>query len=73
MYLHEGYLIICSGLTGKDKQRFEKDIVNEYKMIITEVKGKVILYTYMVKSKLELDLLLRDLINLNIKPNIYTK
>ena len=73
MYLYEGYLIICSGLTGKNKQRFEKDVVNKYKMIITEVKGKVILYTYMIKSKIELDLLLRDLINLNIKPNIYTK
>lgn len=73
MYLHEGYLIICSGLTGKNKQRFEKEIVKEYKIVTTEVKGKIILYTYMIKSKAELDLLLRDLIKLNIKPNIYTK
>ena len=73
MYLHEGYLIICSGLVGKNKQRFEKEVVDGYKLVTTEIKGKVTLYTYLVKSKLELDLLLRDLINLNIKPNIYTK
>lgn len=73
MYLHEGYLIICSGLTGRNKQRFEKEVVKEYKLVTTEVKGKVTLYTYMIKSKIELDLLLRDIINLNIKPNIYTK
>ena len=73
LYLHEGYLIICSGLTGRNKQRFETKVVKEYRLVITEIKGKAILYTYMIKSKTELDLLLRDIINLNIKPNIYTK
>ena len=73
MYLHEGYLIICSGLVGKNKQRFEKEVVDGYKLVTTEIKGKVTLYTYLVKSKLELDLLLRDLINLNIKPKLFNK
>ncbi len=73
IYLYEGYFIMCSNLTGQKLNKLTETIINKYKFIKTDVKGSVTLYTYLVESKASLDRLIRDLINLNIKPNIYTK
>ena len=73
LYLHEGYLFLCSGLKGSLLKKFKEKLLNNYKFIKTEIKGSVTLYTYLVESKNELDKLLRDIINLNIKPNIYSR
>ena len=73
LYLHEGYLILCSGLNKSNHNKLKKNILDRYNFIKTEIKGSVTLYTYMVESKTKLDNLLRDIINLNIKPNIYSR
>lgn len=73
IYLHEGYLIICSGLIGNLFRKFDSKILRNYKFSITTVNKNIILYSYEIGSNSELDQLLRDIINLNIKPNIYTR
>lgn len=72
IYLHQGYLIMCSALSYKEKKIFE-DILRRYKITITNIKGQAVIYTYIMKSRDELNQLLRDLIGSKLKPNIYTK
>ena len=73
LYLHEGYLILCSALNGSHLNKFKDRILRNYKLITTEIKGSATLYTYMIVSRKELESLLRDIVNLNIKPNIYSR
>jgi hypothetical protein len=73
MYLHEGYLIICSGLNGSLFRKFDSKILRNYKFSITTVNKNATLYSYKIGSNSDLDQLLRDIVNLNIKPNIYTR
>lgn len=73
LYLSEGHLIICSGLVGRSLKKFEEKILKNYKFVVTDIKGSVTLYTYVVETIKGLENLVRDIVNLNIKPNIYSR
>ena len=72
LYLNQGHLFICSALGGRDERKLE-NIVEKYGLIKTIVKNQATIYSYKMVSRDELNLLLRDLMNLSLKPNIYTK
>lgn len=73
MYLHQGYLIIAAELSGREMRDFSA-LTKKYKMTITTVKGATAeVFTYIMQSREELNQLLREIIRIGIKPNIYTK
>ncbi len=72
IYLHQGYLFICSALPNKLEIKFD-GMIKKYKVTVTNVKNQAKIYTYVMKSREDLNSLLRDIIKLGIKPNIYTK
>lgn len=72
LYIHEGYLFICSALTGKNEVLMKK-IAEKFKLVITNVKGRATIFTYIITSGQDLERLLREIIKLSVKPNIYTR
>ena len=72
LYVHEGYLFICTALNKRDES-FMKKIAEKFKLVVTTVKGSATIYTYAFTSGQDLERLLREIVKLSVKPNIYTR
>lgn len=72
LYIYEGYLFICTSLNKRDEVAMKK-IADKFKLVVTNVKGSATIFTYAFNSGQELERLLREIIKLSVKPNIYTR
>ena len=70
--MFSGLFIIT--VSKKEAEIIDKEVYSKYKSSIKRVDtGKVIVYSYPMKTKNEFEYLLRRLMSLKITPNIFEK
>ena len=73
LYIISGILFICISKGNSNKKKLESILDGESNIIKSSLKEQVILWKYSIDSESGLKSILKKIINLNIKPNIYTR
>lgn len=72
IYLDSGTFIICAGIGTKEYSKMEK-LSSTLGLNRTEIEGKAGIYTYLLKSRRDFDVILQKICGSGLVPNIYEK